>query len=322
MNEETLLGIPQESLDRIKRDYQDIPLAQIPKSPMIPQEILDSIPRKFLDLQYANHNERCKLDIYLPPEASPENRVPCLIQIHGGGFVNGDKRDMSNTTFLGVINHGYAYVSVEYRPANKAEFPKPIHDCKAAIRWIKAHAGEYGIDPARIAVTGNSSGGNYSLLVATTNNLTFFEDKSMGNPGYDSSVQACIALYPVINSSSIIEERVMNGTSDGSPATMDAAECKYLGARIVDLDYAFVQKSNPGQYITPQICPIMLRQGMADKPVPYQQAVVFAEQVRQCAGEDRIDFALVEGAGHADPPFKQPIILEQALTFLNKYLKN
>ena len=114
----------------------------------------------------------------------------------------------------------------------------------------------------------------------------------------------------------------MNGTSDGSPATMDAAECKYLGARIVDLDYAFVQKSNPGQYITPQICPIMLRQGMADKPVPYQQAVVFAEQVRQCAGEDRIDFALVEGAGHADPPFKQPIILEQALTFLNKYLKN
>ena len=89
MNEETLLGIPQESLDRIKRDYQDIPLAQIPKSPMIPQEILDSIPRKFLDLQYANHNERCKLDIYLPPEASPENRVPCLIQIHGGGFVMG-----------------------------------------------------------------------------------------------------------------------------------------------------------------------------------------------------------------------------------------
>ncbi len=192
----------------------------------------------------------------MPPEASLEHRVPCLVQIHGGGFVNGDKRDMSNTTFLGIINHGYAYVSVEYRPANEAEFPKPIQDCKAAIRWIKAHSSEFDIDPARIAVTGNSSGGNYSLLIATTNNLEFFEDKSMGNPGYDSSVRACIALYPVINSSSIIEERVMNGTSDGTPATMDAAECKYLGARIVDLDYDFVQKSNPGQYLTHRFAPL------------------------------------------------------------------
>lgn len=321
MNEASAVGIPQESLDRIKREYQDLPLKEIPVSPMIPQEILDTIPRKFLDIQYADHDERCKLDIYLPPEASSENHVPCVMQIHGGGFVNGDKRDMSNTTFLGLINHGYAYVSIEYRKATEAPFPQPIMDCKAALRWVKAHANEYFIDGARIAVTGNSSGGNYALLLATTPNLPFFEDKSMGNAGYDTTVRACIALYPVINSSSIIEERVMNGMSDGTPAGPEAAECRYLGGLIVDLDYDYVQKSNPGQYVTPQVCPIMLRQGMADRPVPYQQAVVFAEQVRQCAGQDRIDFALVEGAGHADPPFKQPVILEQALAFLDKHLK-
>lgn len=322
MHDESTPGIAQEALDQIKQDYQDIPLAQIPQSPMIPQEILDAIPRKHLDVPYAEHSDRCKLDIYLPPEAGRGAPVPCLVQIHGGAFVRGDKRDMSVTTFLGLINHGYAYVSVEYRFANEADFPQPIMDCKAAIRWIKAHAHEYGIDPARLAVAGNSSGGNYALLLATTPNIGFFEDKSMGNPGYDASVRACIALYPVINASSIIEERVMNGTSDGTPAGIEAAECQYLGSRIVDLDYDFVQLSNPGQYVTRQVCPIMLRQGMADKPVPYQQAVVFAEQVRQAAGEDRIDFALVEGAGHADPPFKQPVILEQALAFLEKHLGN
>lgn len=322
MSKEKYYGIPQVSLDRIKREYQDLPLSVIRQSPMIPEDILASIPRKYFDISYSSHSERCKLDIYLPPEASRDNPVPCLMQIHGGGFVNGDKRDMSNTTFIGVINHGYAYVSIEYRKATDAPFPQPIMDCKAAIRWIKAHANEYGIDGARLAVCGNSSGGNYALLMATTPNLPFFEDDSMGNPGYDTTIQACIALYPVINSSSIIEERVMNGMSDGNPAGPEAAECRYLGARIVDLDYDYVQKSNPGQYVTSQVCPIMLRQGMADRLVPYQQAVVFAEQVRQCAGEDRIDFALVEGAGHADPPFKQPIILEQALAFLDKHLKN
>ena len=321
MTHQTSVGITQEALDRIKTSYQDLPLKEIPTSPMIAPDLLDSIARKHLDLSYFDGNERCKLDLYLPPEAAPDALAPCVVYIHGGGFVRGNKRDMSITSLLGVINHGYAYASIEYRPATEATFPEPVKDCKAALRWLKANGPSYGIDPARIAVAGGSSGGNYALLLATTANLEFFEDRSMGNPGYDTTVRACLAMYPVINPSSIIEERVMNHTSDGSPAPMEAAECQYLGAQIVDLDYNWVQKVNPGQYVTRQICPIFLRQGMADVPVPYQQAVVFAEQVRQCAGEGRIDFKLVEGAGHADPPFKQPSFLQEALAFLERHLK-
>lgn len=312
-------GIPQATLDKIKVEYQDIPLKVMPSSPMISQEILDAIPRKHLDVAYASDSDTQKIDLYLPPES--DGLVPVLAFIHGGAFMFGDKQDMQVTTYMGLINHGYAVASIGYRLAPDAHFPAPIQDVKAAIRFLKAHGTEYGIDPARVAVAGQSSGANYALMVATTPNIDFFENKSMGNPGYDATVNCAIALFPVVDFTTVGAQHEENGTGKNEPAGPEIPECQYLGGVLADFDADYVAQSNPTTFITKQIPPLLMKCGHQDAMVPFQQSRNFVDKVREIAGEDRVDFEIVEGAGHADPPFKQPTMLRDALAFLDAHMK-
>lgn len=133
-----------------------------------------------------------KCDIYTPP--GEPTKAPSILLVHGGGWFQGNRSELKGYgVLLGRI--GYVCVSTEYRLSGEAPWPAQIEDVKACLRWMRTNAERLGIDPAKIAVSGNSAGGHLSLMIATTANMPEFEGTG-GNAGVDTSVAASIAFYP------------------------------------------------------------------------------------------------------------------------------
>src|SRR4051812_39623922 len=121
------------------------------------------------DLAYVENGSKAqRLDLYVPAEA----KGALLVWIHGGGWVGGTK---SNPPGLGMLKEGVAVASVEYRFSNEAIFPAQIEDCKAAIRWLRAHAKEYGYRGDKVAAWGASAGGHLVALLAVTGQVKEFD---------------------------------------------------------------------------------------------------------------------------------------------------
>src|SRR5258708_1344856 len=114
-----------------------------------------------------------QLDVYIPTDRQGE---PLIVFIHGGGFEHGDKAgDSINPNNLQWLWQGYAMASVNYRLLQHALWPAQIEDCKAAIRWLKAHANDYGYSPSKIAVVGESAGGHLVAMIGTTSGKKLFD---------------------------------------------------------------------------------------------------------------------------------------------------
>src|SRR5215510_8583807 len=138
------------------------------------------------DLSYvaggvAGGHERQKLDLYLP--RAPKGSL--VVWIHGGGWLSQTRADVDAAPFLTL---GYAVASLDYRYSSDAVFPAQIEDCKATIRWLRAHAGAYGYDPHRIGAIGPSAGGHLTALLATTGGAHEFD---VGAHLNQSSAIAC-----------------------------------------------------------------------------------------------------------------------------------
>ena len=121
------------------------------------------------DLPYVeNGHERQKLDLYLPEKAT--GPLPVVVWIHGGGWQAGNK---DHCRALPFVSKGFAAASINYRLSQHAKFPAQIDDCKAAIRWLRAHASQYQLDPNHIGVWGESAGGHLVALLGTTGGKEF-----------------------------------------------------------------------------------------------------------------------------------------------------
>jgi acetyl esterase/lipase len=132
---------------------------------------------------------RC--NVYRPPE--PAKDMASVLLVHGGGWSQGDRTQLHGYGIL-LGRLGILCVASEYRLSGEAAWPAQIHDVKAALRWMRANAGALGIDPAKIAVSGNSAGGHLSLMLAGTPGVAEFEGEG-GNPGQPTDVAACVAFY-------------------------------------------------------------------------------------------------------------------------------
>ena len=161
-----------------------------------------------------NGNDRTlRMNVFLPPAKG--KAVPALVYVHGGGWARGDyagndkvmpkAEDGSNQmvsdynatydVFKGVLNDGIAFISVDYRLNSEDVFPAPLHDVKGAIRYVRAHAAEYGIDPERIAIAGSSAGAHLAAEAALTSGEPELEGTVGGNLDQSSAVMACVDYY-------------------------------------------------------------------------------------------------------------------------------
>lgn len=188
---------------------------------------------------------RC--DIFTPP-GTPRH-APGILLLHGGGWSGGDRTQLRGYGIL-LGRLGYACVASEYRLSGEATWPAQLHDSKAALRWMRANATRLGIDPSRIAVSGNSAGAHLSLMVAGTPNLPEFEGEG-GNPGVDTSVAASVAIYAPVQL--------------GGPAALSQAVSALMGP---NPSASALAGASPLTHAKASFPPTLLLHGNADDLVP------------------------------------------------------
>ncbi len=185
------------------------------------------------DLAYAGDSPSQKLDLYLP--AAGEAPYPVILAIHGGGFISGDKADGQITPVLEALRRGYAVAGVNYRLSGEATFPAAINDVKAAIRWLRAHAGEYQLDPSRFAAWGQSAGGNLAALAGTSGDLPALRGPHPANAGQSDRLQAVVDWYGPISFLRTDRDFRAAGFERPSAAGPRSFLSQYLGAPLAEV---------------------------------------------------------------------------------------
>jgi len=283
----------------------------------MPEADVSHITRRWLDLAYAALSPAQKLDLYLPERG--DGPFPVILHVHGGGFELGDKRDIGVLPYLKGLERGYAVASINYRLSGEAVFPAGLQDLKAAIRWLRANAERFHLDPNRIAACGGSAGGNYAAMVALTDKVAAFDDPGLGNLDYSCGVQAAVDWFGPIDFLKMDEQQTETGLGLADHSGAHSPESRYLGARITDVP-DLVRQANPMTYIHNGMPPILIQHGRLDHLVPYQQSVEFAEAIRHIAGPERVEFEILENADHGDPLFWTDENIDRMLAFLDKHL--
>lgn len=157
---------------------------------IIPKAVLEKLD-EHLDVTFAKYGDRVlKLDIFRPKNIPEE--LPAIVCIHGGGWRKGSKINHRKVA-QALAAEGYVTVSIDYRLSDEAIFPAHIHDCKAAVRFLRANASQYGIDPDRIGAIGHSAGGHLAALLATSAGVRELEGDG-GNSEFSSAIQAVVPM--------------------------------------------------------------------------------------------------------------------------------
>ena len=248
-----------------------------PKGPVVPDDVVFES-----GVEYANPDDtHLQLNIARPKKLAAS--MPAVLCIHGGGF-RGGNRQSYDSTCIKLAQHGYVAFTASYRLAPKFQYPAAVHDVKAAVRWIRANAAKYGIDPERIGVTGGSAGGHLAQFLAVTGDVKKF-DGTGGNPEQSSKV-ACVVNY--------------YGPSDFTKSygkSVDAAEVLplWLGGNLETARQKHIE-SSPLNWVTPDAAPTLCIHGTDDKYVAHEQAVWMVDRLKSCGVE--AELLTLQGAGH------------------------
>ena len=253
--------------------------------------------RALRDLAYVEGgHERNRLDLYLPEGSA--RPLPVIVWVHGGGWIGGSKAGCPAIPF---VTNGYAVVSINYRLSHHAIFPAQIHDCKAAIRWLRAHAGKYGLDPDHIGVWGGSEGGQLVMLLGTTAGVKELEGQG-GNAGQSSRVQAVVDWF---------------GPSDFLTLGPKDTRTKLLGGDALQ-NKPMAIKASPMTYVSKDAAPFLIMHGDADKTVALSQSELFAQALKKEGVE--VTLVILRGAGHSGPQFQGLESMKQIGEFFARHL--
>jgi acetyl esterase/lipase len=282
----------------------------------IPDLDVSFVNRKTLDLAYASLSPAQQLDLYLPDAG--EGPFPVLLQIHGGGFEFGDKRDIHLLPFLMGIKRGYAVVSLNYRMSGEAHFPAAVQDVKAAVRWLRAHCEEYHLDSEHFAGCGGSAGGNLAAMLGVTGSKQEFDDPALGNLDQSSAVQAVVDWFGPVDFLSMDAQLNESGLGPADHSGPHSPEARYLGAPVSTATEK-AQKACPGIYAHAGIPPFFIQHGRQDNLVPVQQSITFARLLQEKAPGCRVELEIIENAGHGDPKFETIANMQRVFEFLDKW---
>ena len=248
-------------------------------------------------------HERQRLDLYIPENAV--GPVPVIVWIHGGAWLSGSKENGGPA--LSFLAQGYAVASINYRLSQHARFPAQIEDCKAAIRWLRANAKTYNLDPDHFGVWGASAGGHLVALLGTSGDVKDLEGDD-GTPDQSSRVQAVVDWFGPTDFTK------MGGSHDRP----DSPESKLLGGPVPE-NKDKAARANPITYASKDDPPFLIMHGDKDTTVPFSQSELLLEALKK-AGVDAT-FRPVKGAGHGGREFSSAENRKLVEDFFDRHLK-
>jgi acetyl esterase/lipase len=245
-----------------------------------------------------------QLDLYVPQKHEPRPRL--LVWVHGGGWHEGSR---TGTPLLGATTHGYAVATMSYRFSQVAKFPAQIHDCKGVIRWLRAHAAEYGYDASRIGVCGISAGGHLvSLLGASAGNKQLEGDVG-GNLDQPSSVQAVIDMCGPSD--------FLTLASNDFLAKPGGVLFELFGGPVAD-KAELATLASPVTHISHDAPPFLIFHGDKDPLVPHEQSVKLHMLLKKAGVDSTIE--VFPGGGHVPLQFFDATHAQMMLAFFDKHL--
>lgn len=266
------------------------------------------------NVAYAANSAAQVCDIYLPEGV--EN-APVIVLVHGGGFLFGDQgMDILRPVIAKALEKGYAVVSVDYRKSSEAVFPAALADVKAAVRFVKAHAMDYGWNGEKIAVWGESAGAYLSLMTALTPDAEELNGDVTDYSGISSEVTALVSFYAPVEFYTMYEEA-------GKPESAASSfESKFLGQDIL-ADEALTRTTYWETYADqiPGELKAWIQAGDSDQRVPCTQSVNFAERLTGYLGEENVAHSILPGADHEDPLFYTDENLDAVFGWLDGFMR-
>lgn len=260
--------------------------------------------REYLDLPYVRDgHERQVLDLHLPATPAGAAPAPLVVWVHGGGWDAGDKK---NSPAKRLVERGYAVASINYRYSRHAIFPAQIHDVQSAVRYLRANAKQYDLDPDRFVAWGASAGGHLVALLGTAGDAAELEGDPGDHPGVSARVQAVIDWFGAselrkpqelpLNNNRI---KLLGGRSEDKP------ELAALASPL-----AFVSAGDP---------PFLIMHGDKDKTVDLEHSVRLERALRDAGVE--VTLVVIPGAGHGGDRFYEPQYIDTVDRFLDAHLR-
>lgn len=264
------------------------------------------------DLPYAEtDNPRQKLDLFLPKAHKGDKPLPVIVFIHGGGWRGGDKNGGIGNVGRFVESGEYAGASIGYRLTNEAQWPAQIHDCKAAIRWIKAHAKEYNLDATKIGVWGTSAGGHLVSFLGTSGDVKELEGTLGEHLDQNSRVTCVMNFFGPENFLTMVRQPSTVDRTKGN----DYPEALLLGGPVQEKEAA-AKEASPVTHVSKGDAAFFTAHGTKDPLVPFAQA----QEIHAALQKAEVPSLLQEmtNGGHG---FRSPILDERVKQFFDLHLR-
>lgn len=261
------------------------------------------------DLTYAVTDEReLVLDLYLPAKMEPA--PPLVVWIHGGGWRGGSH---SPAQLAWLTDYGYAVASIRYRLSQEAPFPAQIHDSKGAIRWLRAQAAQFGYDPDRVAVAGESAGGMLAALIGTSAGIDALEGQTGGHLEQSSDVQAVIDYYGA-------SDFLLRATDQPKQTDSPGGVVYQLLGGAVGEQPELARSASAAFHVSPAAPPLLVLHGARDRTVLPNQSERLVEAYR--AVNLPVEYIILQHAGHGGNTFMQGTHAQAVLAFLSEHLEH
>jgi acetyl esterase/lipase len=280
---------------------------------------VEAAPRVELDVTFLTPDRKEKLDLYLPAPPPAGKLSPAVVWVHGGGWTGGTKSEArAKEICTTLVNAGYVAVSIDYRLGDGA-WPTCLLDCKNAVRFLRAHAAEYHLDPERIAVAGGSAGGHLALMVGFTIGKKEWEPTAP-YPGVSSAVRCVIDMYGPAN---LLTHQQTTPTGEPTATRkLMGNSLKVFEAASDDADV--LRAASPVTQAAKGCPPVLVLHGRADPTVDYPQSEELVRVMKERGVEHEAVF--LDGVGHTfdwETWNKKPLprdLRPVALAFLAKHL--
>ncbi|HEY8994903.1 MAG TPA: alpha/beta hydrolase [Lacunisphaera sp.] len=245
-----------------------------------------------------------KLDLYGPDQ--PEKPSGLIVWVHGGAWRGGSREDVD---LKGLTAFGWAVASVDYRLSTQARFPAQIHDIKAAIRYLRAHATALGLPPNRFVVAGSSAGGHLAALVGVSNGQTELEGTVGENLQASSDIQAIVDLYGASDLTTILQQSTPHGLAMRVPALE-----LLLGGQ-PDTRPDLARLASPVFHVDANDPPLLIMHGDRDPQMPINQSHELVGAYEKLGRP--VVFKVMHGSGHGGPAFTA----EASLRLIDEFLR-